>query len=422
MKDIFDKCYELTNGMNAYVKNSYKKNGQDLGIYFDYAKKNIFYRESPIDNCFPEAFYRGEKLLQFGINNYLGIAGDEELRKVAVKYVKAHGISTPMGSRILTGNTLIHHKLEKEIAEFKKTEAALSFGTGANAMSGVVSALAEKDDLIILDQFAHASLYCGAKISGAEIRRFRHNDINDLENILRNSVNKDQGKLVVVDGVYSMHGDMVPIKDICDICEKHNARIILDDAHGNGVIGEEGRGVAELWEVEDRIDVHAGTFSKAFGTKGGFIASKKEIIDYLSFTSYSNLFTKSQPAVFVATTIKAIELVTERGSELRAKLSRSKNYLHNRLRNMDFDLGKTETNITPLFFPDLYGLYISDELYKKYKIMVPVSHFPAIPLGQTLLRVIVTSMHTQDQMDYFCDSLYSICNKLPKGVMGSKHN
>ena len=189
-----------------------------------------------------------------------------------------------MGARPLTGNIELHLELQKQLAEFKRTEDALVFCNGAMAMMGTIAALARPRDLVIMDRYAHASLVCGAKISGARMRFFRHNDVEDLEAMLLEAP-ASQAKMVVVDGVYSMQGDIAPLPEICDLCEKYGARLIVDDAHGTGVFGDNGRGVAEILGVEDRIDLHLGTFSKAAGTIGGFAAGDAAVIDFLRFTA-----------------------------------------------------------------------------------------------------------------------------------------
>lgn len=413
MADIFDKCVQFKTGMECYGKQFF--HDMNIDWYKDYDLfqhwgYNVLYGDSPIDNGGPVISDGDKQWLQFSTNDYLGMSRHPELRQVAADYVKRYGVGTPMGSRLLTGSTPVHSELDRRVAQFKKTETALTFATGANAMIGAISALTLKEELTILDQFAHASLYCGAKISGTQIKTFRHNDLNDLERILK-SADPSVAKLIVVDGVYSMTGTIAPLQEICDLKDRYHARLLVDDAHGNGVYGQSGRGVAEVLGVEDRIDIHAGTFSKAFGSKGGFIASHKEVIDYLRYTSYTNLFTKSQPAVLAAVTLKSIDIV-EKSPDLRDKVHENARYLQNRLRTSGYDIGITTTAITPITFPDLAGFIYANELRFNYGIWASPVSYPAIPLGKSIMRIIPTAHHTKDHLDHLCDSLDAISARI----------
>lgn len=401
MTDIFDKC-DFRETMKKYTK-SISKDTSYEDSYLDVLGHEIFYGITPVDNGGPTMKSCDDsEWLQFSTNDYLGLSRNIQLKNIAIAFVMQNGIGTPMGSRLLTGNTQLHNELESSIADYKKTEAALTFSVGANAMMGAVSALATNSDMIIIDKFAHASLYCGAKISNAQINIFEHNDVNQLEDILKNA-KPDQGKLIVVDGVYSMGGDIAPLREICDLKDKYNARLLVDDAHGNGVLGKNGRGVAELLEVEDRIDVHAGTFSKAFGSLGGFIASKRKVIDFMKFTSKTSLFTKAMPGVYSAVNLKAIDIV-KNGYHLRQKISENTNYFQSKLKNLGVNIGDTVTPITPITFNNDSALSLSHMLRTDYKIWTAPVIYPAIPRGMSIIRIIPTAMHSKDQIDYFCNS------------------
>ena len=363
----------------------------------------ILFGTSPIDNGGPMMVSEGRHWLQFSSNDYLGLSRDEELRSFVLDFVKKYGIGTPMGSRALTGNTKLHLELEEIIARKKGVEEAITFSTGANAMTGSLASLLSSADVVILDEYAHATLFCGAYLSSATVKLFRHNDVDHLESVLKKA-NSWKGILLVVDGVYSMGGDVAPLTEVCDLCDRYGAQLFVDDAHGNGVLGETGGGVAELMGVANRIDVHAGTFSKAFASCGGFVASSKDAIAYLRFTAFTSLFTKAQPAAFVAATIKAIE-ISEKRPELRKRLHENAEYLQQRLKYMGFDIGNTTTPITPLKFNVEKSLLLSYKLREKYSIWVSAVLYPAVPRGTSIIRIIPTARHTKEQLDYLCDSL-----------------
>jgi len=308
-----------------------------------------------------------------------------------------------MGARPLTGTTELHLELERKVAEFKRSEASVTFSTGANAMIGSVAALAGAQDLLILDQFAHASLVCGARTSGAQIKYFDHNDPDNLEKVLTNS-DDDRAIMVVVDGVYSMQGDIAPLAALCDLRDKYGFRLIVDDAHGTGVFGAGGRGVAELLEVEERLDLHLGTFSKAVGTYGGFAAGPKDVIRFIKYTAPTMLFTKAVPAAVAAATLVSLELIRD-SQPLRRRLWENTATLQDGLRRRGFDIGATESPITPVHFNDMTGLHLSHRLREKYRIWGSAVLFPAVRLGTSILRIIPTARHTAEDMHYLLTSL-----------------
>jgi len=315
-----------------------------------------------------------------------------------------------MGARPLTGTIGLHLELEARIADFKRTEAAVTFTMGAGAMMGAIACLAKPGDLVILDQLAHASLVCGAKISGASIKYFRHNDPDSLERVLEQS-DPDQAKLIVVDGVYSMQGDIAPLAEFCDLRDRYGARLFVDDAHGTGVCGANGRGSAELLGVEDRIDLHAGTFSKAFGTWGGFVAGPKEVIFYIRCLAPTVLFTKAAPACVVAATLKSLELI-RKGNDRRRRVWQNARYLQSELRERGFEIGATQTPITPIHFPNSSAVRVADLLRRKYDIWVSAVVYPAVRRGTSIIRVIPTALHTCKDVDTLLGALESAREKL----------
>lgn len=393
MADIFDRCMRFKEEQRSVLE-------EDVPI-----AERVIFGVSPIENAGPWIEVDGRRMLQFSTNDYLGMSVHPEVRAVAAEWAARHGVSAPMGARPLTGTVELHLEFERCIAAFKRTEAALSFTMGAGAMLGSVACLARPHDLLIMDQLAHASLVAGARIAGATIKYFRHNDPGNLERVLRRC-DPEKPKMIVVDGVYSMNGDIAPLREICDLKERYGARLFVDDAHGNGVCGEHGRGAAEMLGVEDRVDIHAGTFSKAFGTYGGFIAGPREVVFFVRCLAPTILFTKAAPACVVAATMKSIELVAKAGDR-RRKLWDNARYLQDLLRRRGFEVGDTQTPITPIRLGDSAALHCADILRRKDGVWVSAVVYPAVRRGNGIIRVIPTALHERSDIDLLVASLES---------------
>ncbi|HPD14232.1 MAG TPA: aminotransferase class I/II-fold pyridoxal phosphate-dependent enzyme [Planctomycetota bacterium] len=391
MADIFDRCMRFREEQRIAAQ-------EDLPIV-----ERVIFGVSPTENAGPWIEANGRRMLQFSTNDYLGMSVHPEVRAVAAEYAARYGISAPMGARPLTGTIELHLEFERRIADFKRTEAALSFTMGAGAMIGAIACLARQGDLLIMDQLAHASLVCGGKISGASIKFFRHNDPENLERVLKRS-DPARPKLIVVDGVYSMNGDIAPLREICDLKERYGARLFMDDAHGHGVCGDHGRGAAEMLGVEERIDLHAGTFSKAFGTYGGFIAGPKEVVFYVRCLAPTILFTKAAPACVVAATMKSLELV-RKANDRRKRVWDNARYLQGLLRERGFEVGDTQTPITPIRLGDHCAVHCADILRRKHGVWVSAVVYPAVRRGNGIIRAIPTALHTHEDVDYLVNSL-----------------
>jgi glycine C-acetyltransferase len=390
MADIFDKVAK-------FLHTSPICDGNDRAT-----AEKVLYRQSPLDNAGPWIRHEGRDILQFSTNDYLGLARHPRVRQAAIEMVDRYGVSAPMGARPLTGSTELHDELERQIADFKGTERSLVFGNGAHAMMGCVAALAGPRDYVVLDRYAHASLVCGVRISGAQMAFFQHNDVEDLDALL--SKFPHRAKMVVVDGVYSMQGDMAPLPEICDICKKHGARLLVDDAHGNGVCGKNGRGTAELMGVEDRIDVHLGTCSKAMATMGGFAAGESGVIEYLRFNAPTILFTKAMPACIAAATLESLALLRA-GHDLRTKLWDNARTLQKMLTDAGFNIGQTESPITPIHGNGTSAVHMSNALYGEFGIWVSAVLYPAVPIGTSMLRAIPTAAHSKDDIERLVKAL-----------------
>ena len=393
MTDLFDRCRKFVEGPQVV--------GSDVR---DMAA-GLFSMVSPPNNAGPWITSGGRRMLQFSTNDYLGLAMHPEVVQAAARAAAQYGIGAPMGSRLLTGTIEAHLELERALAAFKRTEAALTFTSGALTMIGTLACLAKPGDLLVLDEHAHASLVCGAKISGAEIVYFRHNDLSHLETILSANAGRRIG--IVVDGVYSMQGDMAPLDELAAIKERHAARLIVDDAHGTGVCGENGRGTAALFGVERQIDLQAGTFSKALGTYGGFAAGDQTVIEYLRYNAPTILFTKAMPLAVVAATRASLDLL-ERGQDRRDRLWANRQRLQDGLKARGFDIGCTQSPITPIQFTDTDALHYAHKLRTTYGIWLSPVIYPAVPLGRSILRVIPTAMHTAEDVDMLIDALSRI--------------
>jgi 7-keto-8-aminopelargonate synthetase-like enzyme len=338
-----------------------------------------------------------------------------EVRARAVEIVKQYGIGSPMGSRLLTGTTEHHLDLERQVAAFKRCESALTFPSGALAMMGTPACLARPDDLLILDEHAHATLVCGAKISGAEILFFRHNDLGHLEQILNRRAGS-KPVAIVVDGVYSMDGDMAPLAELAALKKRYDARLIVDDAHGTGVCGESGRGTAALFGVEEDVDLHLGTFSKAVGTIGGFVAGSRAVIEFIRYNAPTFAFTKAMPLAVVAATQQALRLLEQADAE-RESLWKNTRRLQEGLQDRGFEIGGTESPITPIEIEGTEAVYFAHELRRVYGIWAAPVLYPAVPLGKSILRVIPTALHSASDIDYLLKGISAIRGSMILGSM-----
>ncbi|NUQ61287.1 MAG: pyridoxal phosphate-dependent aminotransferase family protein [Pirellulales bacterium] len=404
MKDFFDKC------------EAFFSDNKTFGEGERHLAADIFSNVSPPGNAGPWMECDGRRVLQFSTNDYLGLAMHPEVRARAVEIVEQYGICSPMGSRLMTGTTDYHIELERKMAQFKRCESAVTFASGAMAMMGTLISLAGARDLLILDERAHASLILGAKASGAKLLFFRHNDVAHLESILERTADEHPSRAIVVDGVYSMDGDLGPLAEIAGLKKKYHARLIVDDAHGTGVFGEEGRGTAAHLGVEPAVDIHLGTFSKAIGTIGGFAAGDATVIEFVRYHAPTYIFTKAMPLVVVAATLVALDLL-QNADDRRRTLWSNCRYLQQALKAKGLDLGRTESPITPIQLQGNDALYIADKLRKVYGIWVSPVVYPAISLGRSIIRVIPTAQHTEDDLDRLVDGLAEIRGAMVLGSM-----
>ncbi|RMG02725.1 MAG: pyridoxal phosphate-dependent aminotransferase family protein [Planctomycetota bacterium] len=388
MPDLFVKCRE-------FVSSNRRRASTDLF-------QKVFGRPLPPRNSGSRVLNNGQQMLQFGSNDYLGIADHPVVHNAFVEAADEFGPAAPMGSRLLTGTTRLHLAIEEELAAFKETEAALVFSAGAMATMGVVSSLFGRDDLLLIDERAHASLHLGAQASRATVRVFRHNDLGHLEDLLRRNVDR-RPVGVVVDGVCSMHGDVAPFQELRALKATYHFRLIVDDAHGTGVFGPQGKGTAFEFATSDVVDLHLGTFSKAFGTIGGFVCGPNDVITFLRYNCPTFIFTKAMPAAIAAATRAALRLVQE-ADAARETLWENARYLRSRLQGTEFSVGPTESPITPLVARGEEALRWCARL-DSLGICTAAVTYPAVPLGTSLLRLTPTAAHSKADIDRLVEAL-----------------
>jgi glycine C-acetyltransferase len=333
-------------------------------------------------------------LINFASYNYLGLSYRPEVKQAIKDAVDIYGGGSS-GSPILSGTTALHRELATELAEFKGKEAAMIFPTGYSANVGVISGLMRSGDLIVADQFAHASIVDGMILSKAKSRFFRHNRAEDLDRKLRGFEGK---KLVIVEGVYSMDGDISVLPEIMEVARRHHARVLIDEAHSTFVFGENGRGVAEHHGLDDDVDIHIGTFSKSLGGQGGFVAGSKNLIDYLRGFSRSRFFSCALAPTVVAGILQALRIATAE-PELRTRLWGNVAYMQKRLRDAGVDIGDSESQVIPIMVRNDAKMFaIGEELFRAGIFINPVT-YPAVGKHKSRFRMSISAAHSREDLD-----------------------
>ncbi len=351
----------------------------------------------------------GSKVLMFGSNSYLGLSDDPRLKEAAIAAVNKYGTSCS-GSRFLNGTLDIHQELEEKLARFVGKQEAITYSTGFQVNLGVVGCLGFRGGFIFLDSLDHACIIDGSRLSFSEVRKFRHNDMADLEKKLWLTP-RNANKLIVVDGVYSMEGDLAPVPKLVELCEKYNASLMIDDAHGLGVVGENGSGTASHFGLTDKVDLIMGTFSKSFGSLGGFIAGDHEVINYLKHNSRTLIFSASMTPAAVAAASKALDIMIEE-PERREHLWELTNHAHKAFKDAGFDIGHTQSPIIPLFVRDtIKAMTIVKLAYEAGVFITPVIA-PAVPEKDVLIRFALMATHSIEQVDEAVEKLTKIFKQL----------
>ena len=351
----------------------------------------------------------GSSVLMFGSNSYLGLSDDPRLKEAAIAAIKKYGTSCS-GSRFLNGTLDIHEELEEKLAKFVGKDSAVTYSTGFQVNLGVVSSLGFRGGFTFLDSLDHACIIDGSRLGFAEVRKFAHNDMEALEAKLK-MVPLDAPKLIVVDGVYSMEGDIANLPKIVELCEKYNASVMVDDAHGLGVIGENGSGTASHYGLTDKTDLIMGTFSKSFGSLGGFIAGDFEVINYLKHNSRSLIFSASMTPASVAAASKALDIMIEE-PERREHLWDITRHAQKAFKERGFDTGHTQSPIIPLFVRDtMKAMAIVRIAYESGVFITPVIA-PAVPENDVLIRFALMATHSKEQVDEAVEKLTVIFKKV----------
>jgi len=343
----------------------------------------------------PEIIMNGRRMIMIGSNNYLGLTNHPMVKEAAIEAIKKYGTGCA-GSRFLNGTLTIHVDLEEKLARFMRKEAALVFSTGFQVNLGVISALAGKDDVIIIDKMDHASIIDGCRLSFSEVKKFRHNDMNDLERVLREYESKD--KLIVIDGVFSMEGDIARLPEIITLAKQYGARVMVDDAHGIGVLGQTGRGTAEHFGLEGEVDLIMGTYSKSLASIGGFIAGSTDVIHYIKHTARSLIFSASPPPASVASVSAALDII-ENEPERREALWRNTNKMFKGFTELGFEVGPSQTPIIPIVVNDNENAFIMAMMLQEEGVFANVAVSPAVPNGRALIRTSYMATHTEEQLD-----------------------
>lgn len=379
MYDIFEKCFNYTDAKEA----------MKAGIY-----PYFHALDSGQDS---EVIMNGKRTIMIGSNNYLGLTSDERVKKAAIDAVAKLGTGCS-GSRFLNGTLNLHIELEKRLAAFVGKEDSMTFSTGFQSNLGILSAIAGRNDYIIGDRQNHASIVDGCRLSFAKLLKYKHNDMEDLERILQ-GIPDGHGKLIVTDGVFSMEGDICKLPEIVKLAKKYGARVMVDDAHALGVLGETGKGTADYFNLTEDVDLIMGTFSKSLASLGGFIAGSEPVIHYVRHCSRPFIFSASVPPANAAAALEALNIL-EAEPERVKRLWENADYMMAGLKKLGIPVGNTETPIIPVMtYEDMRTFIIAKALLEEGVYVNPVIS-PAVVPGEALLRTSYTATHTKEQLDY----------------------
>jgi glycine C-acetyltransferase len=356
-----------------------------------------------------KATFDHKVVVNLSSNNYLGLITHPKIREAARKAIDDFGVGSG-AVRTIAGNMTIHKELEEELRKFKKTEAVLLFQSGFAANAGTVSAILGPEDVIISDQLNHASIIDGCRLSKAQIKVYPHKDLKGAEKQLKECQDARR-RLLITDGVFSMDGDIAPLPGLVKLAKKYKAIMMIDDAHASGVLGNQGRGTVDHFDLHGQVDIQVGTLSKAFACLGGYVAGSKNLIDYLVHRGRPILFSTSHPPSVAATALAAIKLVQEESEHIQRLWDNTK-YFKESLRGMGFDTGKSETPITPILVGDeVKAMQFSDGLFAEGVFVLGIV-FPTVPRGSARLRANVTAAHTRADLDFALQAFKKVGQKL----------
>lgn len=351
----------------------------------------------------------GKDVMMFGSNSYLGLSDDPRLKEAAIEAIRKYGTSCS-GSRFLNGTLDIHMALEEKLAALVGKEEAVTYSTGFQVNLGVVSCLGFRGGYIFLDALDHACIIDGSRLSFSRVVKFPHNDVEVLERKMQTAP-LEVPKLIVVDGVYSMEGDLAPVPQLVELCEKYNASLMIDDAHGLGVFGDHGRGTANHFGLTDKVDLIMGTFSKSFGSLGGFIAGDHEVLNYLKHNSRSLIFSASMPPASVAAVSRAIDIMLSEPERIEHLWALTR-HAHEEFKARGFDIGHTQSPIIPLFVRDLNKCLTAVKMALEEGVFITPVIPPAVPEDSVIVRFALMATHSFEQLDEAIDKLTKIFRQL----------
>lgn len=405
MKDLFQKMYDDKGPLGKWAS-------QAEG-YFTFPKL-----EGQISN---RMTFQGKDVITWSINDYLGLANHPEVRKADTEAGKKYGSAYPMGARLMSGHTELHEKLQQELAEFVGKEEAYVLNFGYQGMVSTIDALVTKNDVIVYDVDAHACIIDGCRLHMGKRFTYRHNDVESMEKNLQRATKMAEqtggGILFISEGVFGMRGEQGKIKEIAELKKKYNFRLLVDDAHGFGTLGKTGAGAGEEQGAQDAIDVYFATFAKSMASTGAFIAADKEVMDYLKYNMRSQMFAKSLQMQLVEGALKRLEML-KTNPELKDKLWEIANALQSGLRDKGFDLGTTESAVTPVYLKGSIpeAMVLVKDLRENHGIFCSIVVYPVIPKDMILLRLIPTANHTIEDVEKTVEAFSEIRDKLENGT------
>ena len=360
----------------------------------------------------PIANFDGKEVINLSSNNYLGLTTHRALRRAALEAIRRWGVGAG-AVRSIAGTMKIHMELEEQIARFKQTESCVVFQSGFTANAGTVAAILGKDDLIISDELNHASIIDGCRLSKATIRVFKHKDLADCERICKETSNWAGHKLLITDGVFSMEGDIAPLPQLCDLAERYNCIMMVDDAHSSGVLGRGGRGTVDHLGCHGRVDIQVGTLSKAIGAMGGYVCGSRELIDFLYHRARPFVFSTSHPPSVAATCQAAFALLdSPEGERLIKRLWANTKFFKRRLKKLGFNTGASETPISPVLVGDAARAFEFSRRLFDAGVYAPAVGYPTVPEGKARLRTIVTATHKRAELERASETLTQVGRSL----------
>ena len=369
----------------------------------------------------PRMKFHGKEMLNWSLNNYLGLANHPEVRKADAEAAKRWGLGSPMGARMMSGQTDLHERLERELADFEKKEDAYLLNFGYQGMFSIIDSLVTRHDVIVYDSDAHACIMDGMRLHIGKRIVYPHNNMEKCEKALERATKMVSetggGILLITEGVYGMSGNLGKLDQICTLKKKYKFRILIDDAHGFGTMGATGAGVSEHFGVMDEVDLYFGAYAKSMAIIGGFIAGPKDIINYLRYNMRSQIYAKSLPNVIVESCLKRLDMIRTM-PELRENLWKIVHAMQNGLKERGFDIGTTNSCVTPILMkasiPESTNVLI--DLRKNYRIFCSIVVYPVVPRGVIMYRIIPTAVHTLDDVNYTLHAFTEIKQKLEAGA------